>query len=455
MTVVLRPYQEDIIVRVRRALKVHRKALLVMPTGAGKTNTAGFMMKGSVSRNQRCFFMVHRKELVEQTCATMDKLGLDYGIVAAGMPFNPYKNITICSVGTLAARLDKVPAPDLIIVDEAHHSSAATWLAIFAAFPKAFYVGLTATPERLDGRGLDHQYKALVMGPTVRWLIDNGFLAEYRAWSHPSPELKGIRKIAGDYNQGQLAAAMDKPHLIGDIVDHYKKLAMGTQAVMFCVSVEHALHSAAAFKEAGIAADEIDGTANRIDRSNTIGAFRRGEIRVLTSVDLISEGFDLPEMQTTILARPTASLGLMTQQVGRCLRPAPGKAHAIILDHAGNIARHGLPDAEREWSLEGRKKKSGPSVAPVKQCPNCFGSAPAGVTACPYCGYAFPIQPREVTQVDGSLTEVDVAAVRAKAKAEQASATTYDELVALGRARGYAKPEGWARHLIKARGGRA
>lgn len=470
MTVTLRPYQEKLIAETRQALKVHRKVVVVSPTGSGKTNLSGFMMKGAAERDVSSMFIVHRKELVEQTGATMDRIGMDFGIVAAGFPFQPYKKITVASVGTLVSRLDKIPQPGLILLDEAHHASAGTWRTITDFFPNALYVGLTATPERLDGRGLDHLFKAIVPGPSVRWLIDNGYLAPFRIWSHPGPDLRSIKITAGDYNQGALEDAMDKPHLVGDIVQHYLQIANGTQAVAFCVSVKHAVNLAEAFRAAGVAAEEIDGAASKGHRSDVIARFRSGEIRVLTSIDLLGEGFDLPAMQTAILARPTASLGLLTQQVGRPLRPvyAPNmpldtveqrlhaiqcgaKPFAILLDHAGNIARHGLPDQERHWTLEGRKKKPGIKLPPMKQCTNCFGSLTASTMKCPHCGYVFESGARMIVEIEGKLQEIDLAqakrmeqeiALKKAAKAEEA------RLRIISKERNYRV--GWIGHRMRA-----
>jgi len=245
---------------------------------------------------------------------------------------------------------------------------------------------------------------------------------------------------------------MDKPTITGDAIGHYQRLARGKSAVAFCVSVEHSKHVAAEFRAAGVLAWHVDGETPYGERKEAIRAFRNGEIRVLTNVDLFGEGFDLPSLEVSILLRPTKSLGLYLQQVGRCLRPAPGKERALILDHAGNILRHGMPDDERDWQLSGRekKKKDTSGGPPIRQCPKCFNvHRPA--PQCPECGHVYEGAPREVETVAGELSEVDVLRVRAAKKEEQQNARTIADLIELGKKRGYKNPDAWAAHLFTSR----
>ena len=444
----LRPYQQEAIDRTRKALRHHRRVLLTAPTGAGKTAMAAFMLKGAVERGLRAWFLVHRRELVEQTGRTLERVGVDHGFVASGFPISYRKPVTLCSVQTVVRRLDRLPKPDLLVWDEAHHCAAGTWQRIAEHFPGAYHVGLTATPERLDGKGLDDMFRALVPGPSISWLIENGYLSKYRVWSHPAPDVAHIRMRGADFDASALEEAMDRPHILGDAVKHFTEICPTARAVAFCVSVDHAIHTRDAFRAAGYAAEELDGTVDGATRKRVVGAFRRGEIQILTSIDLFGEGFDLPELEAAILLRPTASLGLYMQQVGRALRTAPGKPYAIILDHAGNVARHGLPDDEREWTLQGRKKRKG-GAALTKVCSGCFGTVPAAALSCEHCGHVFKIVAREINQRDGALAEMDLEARRRARKSEVGRAQTYEELVAIGAARGY-KP-GWAMHIWKGR----
>ena len=443
----LRDYQVAAIADLRRALRTHKRALLQLPTGGGKTAIAAYMLKEAAERGRRAWFVVHRRELVEQTGAMLKRIGATFGFVAAGFPPQYNRAITVCSVHTLAQRLDRLPAPDLIVWDEAHHCAAGTWQRVADAAPYAYHVGLTATPERLDGRGLDHLFSALVPGPSVSWLIEQGFLSPYRAWTHPIADLGAVRQRGADFDPTGLAEAVDKPHILGDAVSHYLKLCAGKQAVAFCVNVEHAVHTRDAFRAAGVIAEEVDGKTRPDIRKRIVNAFRRGDVQVLTSVDLFGEGFDLPELHAAILLRPTQSLGLYLQQVGRALRAAPGKDEAIILDHAGNIERHGLPDAARDWQLAGRKKRSRKQA--VKTCPSCFGTVAAAARTCDYCGHSFvTAAEREIEQRMGELEEVR----RSTAARSARTAETFGDLVDIALARGHRSPHRFAAGVFKSRG---
>jgi superfamily II DNA or RNA helicase len=448
----LRPYQQEAIERTRRALKVHGRVLLTAPTGAGKTAMAAHMLRGAADRGLRAWFVVHRRELVEQTARTLDLVGADYGYCAAGFAPAYRRPVTLCSVQTLRGRMERLPAPHLIVWDEAHHCAAGTWRAVADRHPTCYHVGLTATPQRLDGKGLDAMFKALVPGPSIASLIEQGYLAPFRVWSHPSADISHVRMRAGEFDQRDLADVVDKPHILGDAVRHVQASCPTARAVAFCVSIDHAIHTRDAFRAAGFRAEELDGTVDGATRKRVVSAFRRGEVQILTSIDLFGEGFDLPELEAAILLRPTASLGLYMQQVGRALRAAPGKTHALILDHAGNVARHGLPDQEREWSLRGRPKRPG-KEPPVKTCPGCFGTIPAAALTCEHCGHVFKVEAREIDQRQGDLKELDLEAVRRARLAEVRDAKTREQLEAIAAARGY-KP-GWVNHVLESRAARA
>lgn len=445
----LRPYQMDLIDKTRRALKVHRRVLLQAPTGAGKTALSAFMLKETADRGRRAWFVVHRRELVQQTSETLARFGANHGFIAAGFPPSYRRPITVCSVQTLAKRLDRLNPPDLVIWDEAHHCAAGTWGKVSDFCPNALHVGLTATPERLDGKGLAGMFSALIPGPPVNWLIEQGYLAPYRLWSKPVPDLADVRVRGADYESDALSSVVDQPHILGDAVAHYRAICPGAQAVAFCVNVQHALNTRDAFRAAGIAAEELDGTIDRGTRQRVVRAFRRGEIQVLTSIDLFGEGFDLPELQAAILLRPTKSLGLYLQQVGRALRASPNKPYAVILDHAGNAMAHGLPDEARDWNLEGRTKRKG--ALGSKICDNCFAANHPGAACCVACGAPFARETiqRDPVLVDGVLVEVDPALLAAKRRAEIAAAKDRAALEAVAAARGYRA--GWVDHILRAR----
>lgn len=354
----------------------------------------------------------------------------------------------MASVQTLVKRLDSgLPEPDLIVIDEAHHLTAdSTWGRIVGAYPKARLLPVTATPCRLDGKGLGigagGYADTMVMGPTMRALINDGFLSPYRIFAPPNAlDLTGVRTRAGDYAKDQLATAIDKPSITGDAVEHYQRLASGKRAVAFCVSVAHAQHVASEFNAAGIAAEFLDGTQDAGERDRIIQRFTRGETLVLSSCDIVSEGFDLPAIEVAILLRPTQSLSLYIQQVGRALRTFPGKTEAIILDHVGAVMTHGLPDEEREWSLDGMQKKqrqaandNEPGVDSVATCPKCF-TVHLPAPECPTCGHIYPIRERKVEKTDGELVELgadQLEAMRRQKRILQGQAQTVEQLVAQG-----------------------
>lgn len=406
---------------------------------------------------------MHRAELVKQIAGTLARFGCGHQIVAPGAivrqcqadQFRAYgrtyvqqgARVFVASVQTLVKRLDKIPAdqvPDLIVIDEAHHLTAGTmWGTVVEKFPKARLLPVTATPCRLDGKGLGLEAGGyadrLIMGPTMRELIEAGALSPYRIFAPPNAvDLTGVKVRAGDYAKDQLASAMDKPTITGDAVQHYNRLAKGKRAIAFCVSVDHARHVANEFEASGVRAEYLDGTMDATEREATIKRFEAGETLVLTSCDLVSEGFDLPAIEVAILLRPTQSLSLYLQQVGRALRVFEGKSEAIILDHVGAVITHGLPDEDREWTLDGVKKRqrkaandNEPGIDRVQTCPKCF-TVHLPAPSCPTCGHTYPVQQREVKTTDGELQEItgdQLEAMRRARRAMQGNARTVDELV--------------------------
>ena len=454
MAITLRPYQDAIIQKARANFVMGRRSqLLVLPTGGGKTVCFSYMAGRAVEKGLRVWILAHRVELLDQISRTLREFAVPHGVIAPGYIADRRKPVQVASVFTLARRLERYDPPDLIIVDEAHHAiSASTWGKVITAFPAAKLLGVTATPIRLSGEGLGDLFETMVQGPTMRELIDLGALSPYRLFAPAGVDLTGVHTRMGDFVRGEIEAAMDKPSITGDAVAHYRKLAPGRRAVAFCVSVEHAVHVAEQFRAAGISAQAIDGGMDRTLRASVLSEFSAGRIQVLASCDLISEGFDVPAIEAAILLRPTQSLGLYLQQVGRALRTFPGKTEAVILDHAGNVKRHGLPDEERAWSLDGtaKKKSAQKSEVPVKTCGSCFATVHAAATHCS-CGFEFPVQKREVEHVDGELQEIDLATAVRQRRQEQGRAQTEADLVALGRSRGMKRPELWARHVMRAR----
>ncbi len=341
-----------------------------------------------------------------------------------------------------------------VLVHNCHHIGAASWDTIFHRFPLAKILGLTATPWRLDGAGLGRWFTHMVLGPSTAELIAEGSLSRYRLFAPATPDLSGIAMAQGDYQRGALAKAMAKPQIVGDAIGHYLKLCAGKRAVAFAAGVENSRQIAAQFCAAGVRAEHVDGAMSAEERDAAVERFRRGETLVLSNADLFGEGFDVPAIEAAILLRPTKSLSLHLQQVGRALRPSPGKGHAIILDHAGNSLTHGLPDDEREWSLEDRerRKRSAPAEVSIRQCDNCFfvfRPAPK----CPQCGETIEVKARAIEVVEGELAEVRKIAAQRQRRLEEADCRTLDDWRRLAEQRGY-KP-GWAMHRWQARQRRA
>lgn len=401
----LYPDQQANFEQLRDAFRRHRAVLFQAPTGYGKTAIGCHIAAGAAARGTRTVFVVHREELIDQTCDAFERCGIRHGVIAPHARPTEH-DIQVASVFTLARR--RVRAFDLVIFDEAHHCAAGSWECIRATFPEAAYLGLTATPVRLDGRGLAHAFETMLHAPSMRQLIDMGRLSPYEYWMPCTVDMSGIRSSHGDWQRSALAVAMSSRTITGNCISHYKRICDGAPFIAFCATVNHARAVAEEFRAAGYPVDSVDGTMERAQRREIVRSL--GVTRVgITSCDLISEGFDVPAVVAAILLRPTKSLGLHLQQVGRALRVCPGKSKAVILDCVGNVLRHGLPDAERTWSLQGvqprtqqHEDEDGPDV---RACPKCH-AVHVYAPSCPYCGYEYPVRVREVEQVEGELRQV-------------------------------------------------
>jgi DNA repair protein RadD len=470
----LRPYQTDIIESTRKLMLAGRKSMvLCSPTGSGKTALTAHMLGTSSSRGIRSLFLVHRRELIRQSMRTFDTVGVRYGVIARGFAEDPRSLVQIASVQTLSRRLHLQKPPGLIVYDEAHHTAAGTWNKIYKAFPDAYHIGLTATPERTDGKGLRDWFSEIVHGPSVEWLIEEGFLVGYKLFAPGTVDLSHVKKYMGDFKQSEVVREVDKPTITGSAIREYLKTSSGKRAVVFCASIGHSKHVVEQFRSAGISAAHVDGETDPAQRDSLLKSFAENRIKVLSNVELFGEGFDLPELDCVIMLRPTHSLGLYLQQVGRVLRPnyksgydlstTQGrlnaiknslKPYAVILDHVGNVERHGLPDELRKWSLDGRdarKSKSTASEMRIRICEQCFAALPPALSQCPHCLFVFERTGRTIEETEGELVEIDPASLKRKKMAEQAKAQTLQDLYEIGKARGYKRPWGWAKHIINSR----
>jgi superfamily II DNA or RNA helicase len=450
----LRPYQHQLLADIRAAVRQgHRRIVAVMPTGAGKGTTIGAMVASAAAKGNRTLVLAHRAELIQQLSDTATTWGVPHGVIAAGRSMDNSKLLQVGSVQTVIRRLDRMFPPDIIIVDEAHHLCCGnTWGRVIDRWPGALLIGKTATPCRTNGAGLGDghggYFTAMVMGPTAAWLTEQGFLSPARILAPPGIALQGLRKRMGDYDMKQAAEMLSSGQAMGSPLSHYRQHLEGQTAIAFCCSVAHAEAVAQLFNDHGIPAASIDGSMDAASRRLLLEQLGTGTIKVLTSCSLIGEGVDVPSVAGCILLRPTQSLSLHLQMIGRCLRPAPGKTHAVVLDHVGNTLRHGLPTDDREWTLDGVQKRQREAAPSVRVCPACFAAMPSGAPQCPECGHQFQPERRELEHVEGELQEVIARQAR---RAEQSSAQSFDDLVRIGRRRGMANPRGWARHVLAAR----
>ena len=452
MSPTLRPYQDEAVQAIRLAFANRRRSVLfVLPTGGGKTVVFSHIAEQAAAKGNRIGILVHRVELLEQASASLAALGVRHGLIAANRSMDLSAPVQVASVATLARRLHKLPADlfQLLVVDEAHHSNAGTWGKVLSHCSAARILGVTATPIRCDGRGLGEWYEELILGPSPAWLTEQGYLAPARVLAPPGVSLGGVRKRMGDYDLSQAGELLQEGQAMGDALGHYRQHLDGRTAIAFCCSVAHAEAVAELFQREGIAAASIDGTMDAATRRRLLEQLGSGELKVLTSCALIGEGVDVPSVSGCILLRPTQSVALHLQMIGRCLRPQDGK-RAVILDHVGNTLRLGHHLDDREWSLEGIPKRTKEAAPSVKVCPKCFAAMASGKSECPECGHQFTTERRELEHVAGQLQELEQQAIRER-RAEQAMAMNLETLIEVGKRRGMKNPRGWARHVLAAR----
>jgi DNA repair protein RadD len=404
----LRPYQLQAIAELRTALaQPAASAVLVLPTGAGKTTVAAELTRLMVARGGTVWFVAHLQELVSQARARMEAFGLSVGEIG------PQKEVArrlerpvqCCMVQSLyvALRTGQIPAhrlPTFIFFDEGHHTAAGTYQRVIEAAPLARRIGLTATPYRLDGKPLGMWYDTMVEPITIAELTDAGHLVPAH-YALAQVDLDGLGERGGDYAADQAFKKFNKRQLYAGTVTQYENHADGEKAICFCINVEHSLATVQAFQERGIAAAHLDGSATAAHRAKVLAEFAAGKWQVLSNVALFTEGFDLPNISCVILNRPTKSKALYLQMGGRGLRPAANKTRCMIIDMGGNCKAHGFLDAPAEHSLEASKKKKGAAVGvrPMKDCKFCGLWEPISAAVCRGCGAAFPIEvskPQEV-----------------------------------------------------------
>jgi len=382
--------------------------LLVSPTGSGKTVIACRVIRRLMKRHSRqIWFLAHRKELIAQASRKLDLFDVPHGVIAPWADPDPTAPVQVGSIQTVARRLEKMIPPGTIVFDEAHHVAAGTWEKVLGHYRSAEVLGLTATPFRTDGRGLGNAFSRIVQAATIADLVSQGYLVPARYFAPFVPRTNDLARRGSDFDPMSAAELMGK--VTGDLVSQYRKHASGKRAVAFACTIPHSRDIAAAFTAAGIPAAHLDGDTPPEIRDQVLADLAAGIILVVSNCGLLSEGWDLPQMEAAILARPTMSLCLHLQQIGRVLRPCEGKTAAIILDHAGNTLRHGFASDEVPVTLESGiprdRRLSGPAL---RTCLNCYAVLPAAARECSCCGRKLTPKYMKIKKRGGDLQEVKI-----------------------------------------------
>lgn len=438
-------YQQKLVNQARQALiDGNQGVLIVSPPGSGKSVIIAEIARLTTLKHNRVLFFVHRKELVKQIKDSFiqQNVNLNY--------------CTILTVGKVAHRLKILPKPNLIIVDESHHSRAKTYQKIFNYYSDVPRLGFTGSPWRMSGKGFEDIYSAMVEGPTTKWLISHHKLAPFTLYGYQLGDKSKLKVgSTGDYTNKSMDD-FSKSIIHGDIVKSWWKFAHGRQTIIYCHSTEFSKKVAQAFRNEGISAVHVDAKTPQKKRDQIMKDFKTAKISILCNVDLVSEGFNVPDCSCVVLLRPTKSLVIYLQQAMRAMRYQPDKK-AIIIDQVGNFERFGLPDQEREWTLKDRKKtphreNTNEGIA-IKTCPKCFAVIEASLTTCPICSHDFTPEIRELEQKrEQELQKIEAERINRRniANKKVSELTSFKELAIYGKARGF-KP-GWAWHMAKRKG---
>lgn len=439
----LRSYQIELIEQTRQAFTISKRVLSVLPCGAGKTFCFADMCQRHLAKSSDNYvwFLVHRQELVEQTVQTFHDADV------------PLDNVLIAMVQTVSRHIERYHAPSMIIFDEAHHATSATWRRITDAYPNTPVIGLTATPIRLDGKPLGDIFDSLVVGVDSEKLINDGYLAPYDYYAPNINLADSTWKMHGaDYDLNDVAEQFDKQAIYGDVL---KYIDINRKTIIYCPNIAFSKRIAQRLKgtynEHMI--EHFDGTTPEKQRKDIVDGFKQGNIRILLNVDLIGEGFDVPDCDCVMLLRPTMSTGLFIQQSMRCLRPREGK-RALIYDFVGNVFRHGMPTERHEWTLDKRMKPrnaSGERDVIIRECKSCYRVYKGVGVICPYCGNDNGMTREQLRVVERQELEKIEALQKKRERMEVGMCRSYEALVMLARKRGYKNPSYWANTILHSR----
>lgn len=428
----LRPYQAAAVEALRSHVRAgRRRVLLQLPTGGGKTVLASSIIHSArVNYDARVLFFAHRLELVNQTVRQLAKWGVTEVGVMRGKDArtDATQPVQVGTVQTLSRRT--APAADIVFVDEAHRAAGDTYRRVLEAYPEATIIGLSATPCRLDGKPLGDVFEALEKAGTYAQLMADGFVEEPVVYSTPvRPDLSAVHTRMGDYVEGELEEAMMQPSIIGSIVGEWQKHAGGRRTVVYAVTVAHSQEIVRRFCDAGIAAEHLDGTTPEDERAAILDRVERGDTLVVSNCAVLTEGWDCPPVKCVVMARPTKSLALYMQCVGRALRPWGG-VRPVVLDHGDNVGAHGLPTEDRAWTLDGGAQRREGAKNEFHMCKGCYGFVK--LNPCELCGYEAP---REVRKIE-EAAHVELAPVTGRPKVEDRRGY-YDEQLARARREGF------------------
>lgn len=421
----LREYQTELINNIRKSIRTGKKSVVaVLGCGGGKSIIQAEIARSAAAKGNRVLFLVHRRELCEQITNTFARQGVDMSMCSVSM------------VQTVSRHIDNIPEPSLIITDEAHHSTAKTYTKIYDKFPDAVRLGFTATPIRLNKGGLGEVYEDMITSVSTKWLIENHYLAPYKYYSVKLADTSDLHIRSGEYKADEVACLMQNKEIYGETVTQWERIAKGRKTIVYCASVEASRMTADEFSNAGYVSCSLDGTTPENERRDVMERFRNGEIQILCNCDLFGEGLDVPDCECVVLLRPTQSLTLYIQQSMRSMRYMPDKT-AIIIDHVGNCYLHGLPDDDRQWTLESKQKQE--TTVKIRECPNCYAVYAPTLSKCPYCQYEAV---REVRRSDKKTIEIDLVEVRRQenlknTKLSDAVLNTWEEVVEFQKIKGY------------------
>lgn len=457
--------QQEFVTGLRRSLSMGNRSILGVASPAfGKTVVAAHITESASSKGKSVWFVVHRKNLLRQTSKSFWGAGIQHGLITSGKSRSKLP-VQVGTIGTVHARMKKgeINPPGILFIDEAHLSQGNMFATVIKWCQEngAIVIGLTGTPERLDGKPLGALFQDMIEARSTSWLINEGRLSDYEIYTtNVIPDLSGVKKSGGDLNREQLAEVMEDRAIVGNAVEHWQKYANGLRTVCYCVNVKHSKSTAQAFNDAGIPAVHVDADTTEKELKDACEGLAYRRYLVLCNCELVIEGFDLSSqigrditLEACILLRPTESLARYLQMVFRALRKKPDPA--VILDHAGCAIKHGLPDDERVWSLAGREPKSRKKKdeddeldeGAVAWCKACFFMFRTGPDFCPSCGHPVEKKNRKINEVEGELQKIDPEELRRQREARlaRAKANDIESLVATGM-----KPK-QAQHVLAAR----